>query len=741
MTNANEHDVGRAFWRTVTHFDSTKVNPHQAFRNAVGVALPLIVGFAAGKPHAGLAVSLGALYVSYSDGSDPYYFRAKRMLAAGFWCALAAFLGAILGGNVATAIIVSTLWAFAAGLVSSLGTVAANLGMISLVSLVIFAAQYLSPREAALAGLLTLAGGILQTLLSIALWPVQRYGPERRVLSAFYRDLSRIAETPLHSRAAPPASQLGNQAQEAIARLGSERSLESLRYVALLNQAERMRLSLLALTRFRLRISRDNPLHVGLPILDRYLEVAGKALDSLGDALLSDDLPADVDLRFSELESATRQLREVAANAPSSFAEATAHEARFLMDALSGQLRATMDVVSRTVSAGEISAARAEARQPVWLRYTGSLAVLRANLNFESAAFRHALRLSICVALGEIVARSTGLGRSYWLVMTIVLVLKPDFSSTFSRGFLRVGGTLAGLVLATLMFHLHPSSESLLIALVFVLTFILRWVGPANYGIFTVNISALVVLFFAIIGVSPKQVIVTRGINTVAGGAIALLTYWLWPTWERTHISETMSRLLESYRDYFNAVTDANFHPQTADLARLDRTRLQSRRARSNLEASIDRLLAEPGTAGRHVTILNAILANSHRFAHATMALDAYRSRISATPGRPTFLVFAADVEKALTFLAARLRGTHIPSSDWPDLREDCNRLMESGDSRTERYALTNIEADRITNSLNTLRDEVIAWTSSAERPDARASRSSAMQKPFSGCEQIIHKA
>lgn len=721
MTDDKKHDVVSAFWRTVTHFDSTKVNPYQGFRNAVGVALPLTIGFAAGKPHAGLAVSIGALYVSYSDGSDPYYFRAKRMLAAGFWCALAAFLGAISGGIDAAAIIVSTLWAFAAGLVSSLGTVAASLGMISLVSLVIFASQYLSPREAAFAGLLSLAGGILQTLLSIALWPVQRYGPERRVLSAFYRDLSRIAETPLQSRVAPPASQLGNQAQEALAGLGSDGSLESLRYVALLSQAERIRLSLLALTRLRLRTFRESPSHAGVALLDHYLGVAGKALESLGDALLSDEIPADLASHLSELGSVTRELRETAANAPYSIAEATAQEARLLMDALSGQLRATMDLLSRTTSRGETSAAKAEARQQVWLRYTGALATIRANLNFRSAAFRHALRLSICVAVGEVLARSTGLSRSYWLVMTIVLVLKPDFSSTFSRGLLRIGGTLAGLVLATLMFHLHPTSEALLIALVFVLTFVLRWIGPANYGIFTVAISALIVLFFAIVGVSPNQVILARAINTIAGGGIALLTYWLWPTWERSHISESMAQVLESYRDYFKAVTEANFHPQIADPSRLDRTRLQSRRARSNLEASVDRLLAEPGTVGSHVMILKGILANSHRFAHASMALDAYRSRISATPGRPAFLVFAADVEKVLTLLAATLRGTDVASKDWPDLREDCNRLMESGDSHTERYALTNIEADRMTNSLNTLHDEVISWTSSAVPSKARA--------------------
>jgi hypothetical protein len=60
--------------------------------------------------------------------------------------------------------------------------------------------------------------------------------------------------------------------------------------------------------------------------------------------------------------------------------------------------------------------------------------------------------------------------------------------------------------------------------------------------------------------------------------------------------------------------------------------------ARSNLEDSIERLLAEPGTVGSRVMTLKSILANSHRFAHASMALDAYRSRISATPGRPACL-------------------------------------------------------------------------------------------------------
>ncbi len=78
--------------------------------------------------------------------------------------------------------------------------------------------------------------------------------------------------------------------------------------------------------------------------------------------------------------------------------------------------------------------------------------------------------------------------------------------------------------------------------------------------------------------------------------------------------------------------------------------------------------------------------------------------------------MFAADVEKTLSLLAEALRETHVPDKDFPNLRADHNRLVESGDSRVERYALVNIEADRLTNSLNTAREQVLEWIRAADK-------------------------
>jgi len=74
--------------------------------------------------------------------------------------------------------------------------------------------------------------------------------------------------------------------------------------------------------------------------------------------------------------------------------------------------------------------------------------------------------------------------------LTIVLVLKPEFTTTFSAGLLRIGGTIVGLFLATALFRFLPDTVTVQLILIFVFTrSCCGWVGPANYGIFAVAIA------------------------------------------------------------------------------------------------------------------------------------------------------------------------------------------------------------------------------------------------------------
>jgi uncharacterized membrane protein YccC len=703
--------AGVALWRVLTRFDSTKLIPYIALRNSIGVVAPLIVGYAIAMPRGGLVVASGALNVAYSDGSDPYLQRAKRMLTSSVICAIAVLAGGISASHAIVAVVMATSWAFIAGMFVSLGQTAADLGVISLVTLLIYAAQPLTPQQAMISGVLALGGGLLQTGLSVALWPVRRYEPERRALGNLYLALARNAETPSSATSAPPASLESTQAQDALSGLGRDTNLEGVRYRSLLSQAERMRLALLVLSRLRVRMDRESHDHAGVEIVDRYLQKTGEALRAIGDSLLSGKLPGQLQENMASIDALTLRLRAVASELPTSFLAAVTQDALFQMDAIYGQLRAALELSRNTTTKGQQEFAKQEAQQPWWLRFSGWIATLRANLSLDSSTFRHAVRLAVMVAIGELLGRGFYWRRSYWIPMTIVLVLKPDFATTFSRGFLRIAGTIAGLLLATALFYFLPPGVAMQIVLIFVFMYLLRWIGPANYGIFAIAISALVVLLIAITGLSPREVIWARGLNTAAGGALALLAYWVWPTWERAGMAERVAQLLDGYREYFHALVQRYQDPQNVPMVEVDRVRIKSRLARSNLESAMDRLAGEPGTTAEQMNRLNAILASSHRYIHAAMALEAGGLQSPKVKPRAEFLVFAADLEKTLEMLARRLRGERVPSKEFVDLRKDYTRLVQVGDAATERYALVNVEADRITNSMNTMREQILEWT------------------------------
>ena len=168
-----------SFWRRVFQLQKEKIAPWIALRNTLGFALPLVAGVALGHIPAALIAAIGALNVSYSDSHDPYLQRARRMLAASAMVGLAVFAGAVCGNHHLLAVPIAGAWAFAAGMLVALSTTAADLGIISLVTLLVFAAKPLPPESAALSGLLALGGGLLQTALALGL----------------------LAHSPLHARA------------------------------------------------------------------------------------------------------------------------------------------------------------------------------------------------------------------------------------------------------------------------------------------------------------------------------------------------------------------------------------------------------------------------------------------------------------------------------------------------------------------------------------------------------------
>jgi len=700
------------FWHGVLHIDTSKMDFGIGIRNALGVAIPLAVGIAIKMPLGGLAVASGALNVSYSDGHDPYWQRAKRMLATSALCAVAVIAGGLAGHYSVLAVFLTSFWAFWAGFAIAVSPTAESQGVISVVVLIIFAAQTLTPERALQAGALAFCGGVLQMLFSILLWPVHAYDPERRALSNLYLTLGKAASNAAElMRSSPPGVAASTVAQEALAGRVSDHSAIGERFRSLLNQAERTRLRLFTLGRLLRRMRREKFGFAPAEMVEHFLEAVSHVMTAIG-VSLRQNAPLKIDeLWLTTMHVETESLREAHESSDRTFLVAAVRDARRQMDAISGQIRAAIKMAGDITPEGIEQSTESEKRLPWRMRFTSLLPRLEANFSFRSAVFRHGVRLAATVAVAETLSRSLETPRAYWLPMTAVLVLKPEFTVTFTRGLLRIAGTMLGLLLATAMFHFLPTGVGLEVVLIGAFVFLLRWVGPANYGIFGIAVSALIVLMIAITGVAPKNVIWARGLNTLIGGTLALLAYAVWPTWERTQVDEVMARLLDSYRVYFTSVVEYLESAGGVTPLDLDRLRLATRLARTNALASVDRMQGEPWTRAEDIPLLTSMLASSHRFLHAVLSIEAGFVPGHGTKIRDEFRVFARDVTTVLAGLSAELRRTRPAGQKWPDLREDHRRLIQNPLGVIEQYALVNVEADRMTNSLNTLREQVERWT------------------------------
>jgi uncharacterized membrane protein YccC len=697
-----------AFWRIITRLEKHKINTWIAFRNAIGVALPLGIGIAIGEPLGAVAVTTGALNVSFSDGDDPYAQRARRMLAWSFLGAVAVFTGSVAGEHHWAAILLTAAWAFVAGMLVSISTRAGDLGLNTLVVLIVFAARSpLRPADALIAALLVLAGGLLQTCLALLLWPIRRKQPERQALSQIYLDLAEDVDPHSGKLLSLPLSTPSTQAQETLSALGRDHSVEAERYRLLFDQADRIRMSSFVLESLRqpqeaheLAPDRQNT----ADRLERLLVTASRLLRIVGESLIANQSIKEGPDLLKELHG----LFEEAQLRSSDSDPLRSNEISLAMDTLAGQLRAVLDLAQHATPEGLVEFARQEAAHPWRFQLQGWLGTLRANLHFESPAFRHAVRLATCVAIGDAIGRGVSWQRSYWLPMTVAVVLKPDFTTTFSRGVLRLAGTFTGLILATALYHLFPLSPVTQLILVGTFTFLLRSVGPANYGVFSLAISGLIVFLIAATGVSPAEVVAERALNTVAGGLLALLAYALWPTWERTQVWETIAEMLDACRVYFQSIVERFERDDPSLDSTLEETRRAWRRARTNAEASVDRLSVEPGITAKRLDCVTSILAHSHALVHSMMALEAGLVGAQASKPPLEFRAFARDVDFTLYFLAAAVRGSSAASETLPKLREDHSRLVKARETFPPAYDFVLIETDRLTTALNTLREQVV---------------------------------
>jgi len=668
-----------------------------AARNTAAVTLPLALGIATGHEGIGLGMSVGALNTMFSDQPGPYRLRVRRMLLAAGAAGISAFVGYTVGASPILTVLAALIWGFAGGLLVALGPEAGRIGLTSMILLVITASEPRATADAIGPALLFFSGGVLLMLFSIAAWPLQRYRPERTALAQLCRQLAASARRSEDSAQAPPVTQalteIENLLHGAFRARGT--AMEAFRVMAEI--VERIRLELLALGGLAERIE-DAQLSTTLARLREY---AARSLDAIGSALDAGVSPLAAAAALEGYDAALSSLAERGKDLGGAAAQLTLAIALAHANALGGQLRAAVRNAEFAGSRGELRLDEHDARLPRAMRPRNPLSILRANLRLSSIACRHALRCGICLAIAVSGETMVGMSHGFWIPMTTAIVLKPDFAGTLSFGVLRVIGTLLGLVLATALVHFALGGQWERIAVFALLCFGFRQLTTVHYGIGVMLLTALIVLLLTFEGVAPGDTMSARALGTSIGSALALLAYVVWPTWERGRVRPALADMLDAYRRYFLAVI------QDSTRVRVDIRRL-GRSARTNAQASLDRLRGEPRRDARLVTLAEGVFANANRFIRAAMALEAARQGPVALPARDAVTAFGLRIDHAVSTLAACLREGGAVAID-PELRNAQRALATAVQSEAhsdEEIALAAAwvdASDRIADTVNTL--------------------------------------
>ena len=140
-----------------------------------------------------------------------------------------------------------------------------------------------------------------------------------------------------------------------------------------------------------------------------------------------------------------------------------------------------------------------------------------------------AARLMVCVGVAAVMSEILPLQRSYWVVLTVAIVMKPDFGSVFTRAIQRGLGTVVGAAGGAVIVAAVPYGPLLLIP-VAVFAGLLPYGRSRNYGLMSVFLTPLVVLLIDLPNHTGWHLAEARLIDTLLGCGIALVIgYAPWP--------------------------------------------------------------------------------------------------------------------------------------------------------------------------------------------------------------------
>jgi uncharacterized membrane protein (TIGR01666 family) len=274
-----------------------------------------------------------------------------------------------------------------------------------------------------------------------------------------------------------------------------------------------------------------------------------------------------------------------------------------------------------------------------------NIRLLVDNLSLQSSHFRHAIRVTLAMMIGYIISLLYPLGHGYWILLTIVTILKPAYSITRQRNFHRLGGTLIGAAFSFGVLFFIKDHTALFIIMLVAMILAYSYL-KLNYLVGSAGITTYVVLSFHFINPSGlTDVLQDRIVDTGIGSIIAwLVSSFVLPLWEHEQMEPFIQKSITASRQYFNMVA-AFFTGQTPANSNYRTARKEAFVALANMSDHFQRMLSEPKNKQPGLPHYHQFVATSHLLNSHIASLSYYAQRSAAQYASPEFAPLVKQVD------------------------------------------------------------------------------------------------
>lgn len=673
-------------------------------RITAGILLPTLVLNFYGYLDTGTFLSLGALCTTITDNPGPIHHRRNGLLAC---CGIIFFVALAVGYSMPYTwlfMVLLPLFCFFFSMIGVYGARASAVGIAALLMMVMMSHEGLQGGEVFRFALCVLAGGLWYTCLSLLLYSIRPYKLIQQLLGEYVLAASKYlrARAEFYATGADIDRGYENLMQAQVDVQHKQGQVAELLFKTrsiVKESTHTSRILMMVFLDVSDLLERTMASHLEYKKLHSYFDdtnilseyrqlillLAGE-LDEIAISLSSgraSDYDERIDRRLVEQREQLHQLRLKILNPTNLEGFISLRHILDSIDDIAARIRTLHQYTSYDPKLKNLKLDTPDPSRYV-TRQTIDPEQFWSNFSLQSNIFRHSLRLTIAAMAAYFVGKILPLGHGYWVLLTVIIILKPGYSLSKQRNVQRIVGTLIGVAIGWVILYFVKNNTAIFIFLIITMTAgysFIRW----KYTVGVVFITLFLLFMFQIQEPADfNDVIEERVVDTLLGCAIGFLaSLVLPPIWERQRIGDLMQKVVIDIADYFeNVAWVFTGKPYNREVSKENRKHAWVSLA--NLSDAFTQMLSEPKSKRRDSREFHRFVVSSHMLVSHLATLSYYADTLKKEyimeDYRPLIEASLAELKAAGRILDNPAYNIPSRSADNPQalLDKKVNALMQT---------------------------------------------------------------